>query len=228
VTTALFVHGGWEGHQPKQSVDVFAPILAGHGFDVQLADSLDVYRDADRLAALDLIVPVWTMGAIEPDQLAGLLAAIRAGTGLAGWHGGMADAFRNSPDYQHMVGGQWVAHPGDILDYTVQITRPDDPITAGLSDFAMRSEQYYLHVDPSNEVLATTTFSGDVLPWIAGTVMPVAWKRRWGTGRVYYCALGHHAADFDVPEARAIVERGMLWAARGSTMADTTGEPSTP
>lgn len=215
--SVLFVHGGWEGHQPRQTVDVFAPILEAHGFDVQFSDSLDVYLDADRLAALDLIVPVWTMGTITPEQEAGLLAAVRAGTGFAGWHGGMADAFRDNPSYQHMVGGQWVAHPGDVIDYTVQVTRPDHPITAGLADFAMRSEQYYLHVDPSNEVLATTTFSGDVLPWIAGTVMPVAWVRRWGAGRVAYCSLGHHASDFDVPEARTMVERGMLWAARGST-----------
>jgi type 1 glutamine amidotransferase len=112
-----------------------------------------------------------------------------------------------------MVGGQWVAHPGNVIDYAVTIVRPDDPIMAGLNDFQMHSEQYYLHVDPSNEVLATTTFGGDHLPWIAGTVMPVVWKRRWGAGRVFYCSLGHKAYDFDVPEARMIVERGMLWAA---------------
>jgi hypothetical protein len=113
-----------------------------------------------------------------------------------------------------MVGGQWVAHPGDIIDYSVHIERPEDPIMTGLSDFRVRSEQYYLHVDPSNEVLATTTFSGEHVPWIAGTVMPVVWKRRWGAGRVFYCSIGHKVDDFQVPEARTIVERGMLWAAR--------------
>ncbi|MBA3336655.1 MAG: ThuA domain-containing protein, partial [Chloroflexia bacterium] len=148
-----------------------------------------------------------------PEELASLLAAVRGGVGLGGWHGGMADAFRYETDYQFMVGGQWVAHPGEILDYTVQITAPDDPITAGLGDFAMRSEQYYLQVDPSNEVLATTTFRGEEFPWVAGTVMPVVWKRHYGAGRVFYCALGHQAHDFDVPEARLIVERGLLWAA---------------
>jgi type 1 glutamine amidotransferase len=134
--------------------------------------------------------------------------------GIAGWHGGMADSFRDNVEYQFMVGGQWVAHPGNIIDYTVHITNHDDPITAGLDDFAMHSEQYYLHVDPANEVLATTTFSGDILPWIAGTVMPVVWKRAWGEGRVFYSSLGHVAMDFDVPEARIIVERGMLWASK--------------
>ncbi|MEA2528120.1 MAG: uncharacterized protein QOF73_5347 [Thermomicrobiales bacterium] len=211
--SALMVYGGWEGHEPKLCVDVFAPILEGYGFEVQLADTLDVYLDAERLKTLDLIVPVWTMGTITKEQEAGLLAAVRSGVNIAGWHGGMADSFRNNPDYQFMVGGQWVAHPGNVIDYAVTIVRPDDPIMAGLNDFQMHSEQYYLHVDPSNEVLATTTFGGDHLPWIAGTVMPVVWKRRWGAGRVFYCSLGHKAYDFDVPEARTIVERGMLWAA---------------
>ncbi|MEA2514868.1 MAG: uncharacterized protein QOJ59_4357 [Thermomicrobiales bacterium] len=211
--SALMVYGGWEGHEPKLCVDVFAPILEWYGFEVQLADTLDVYLDAERLKTLDLIVPVWTMGTITKEQEAGLLAAVRSGVNIAGWHGGMADSFRNNPDYQFMVGGQWVAHPGNVIDYAVTIVRPDDPIMAGLNDFQMHSEQYYLHVDPSNEVLATTTFGGDHLPWIAGTVMPVVWKRRWGAGRVFYCSLGHKAYDFDVPEARMIVERGMLWAA---------------
>ena len=113
-----------------------------------------------------------------------------------------------------MVGGQWVAHPGGVIDYTVQITDHMDPITAGINDFAMHSEQYYMHVDPGNQVLATTTFGSQIHPWISGTVMPVAWKRMWGQGKVFYTSLGHVANDFDVPEAREIVRRGLLWATR--------------
>jgi type 1 glutamine amidotransferase len=210
----LMVVGGWEGHEPRKCAEIFAGILRADGFDVTIRDTLDAYLDEATMRATDLIVPIWTMGEIGKEQERGLLDAIAAGTGVAGWHGGMADAFRKSTEYQFMVGGQWVAHPGNVIDYTVQITDHDDPITAGLNDFAMHSEQYYLHVDPSNEVLATTTFSGEYAPWIAGTVMPVVWKRRWGQGRVFYCSLGHQAVDFDVPEAREIVRRGMHWAAR--------------
>ena len=213
--TALIVAGGWEGHEPKACAEIFAGVLGEDGYAVAVEETLDVYLDTERLEATDLIVPIWTMGTITPAQEAGLLGAVKGGVGVAGWHGGMGDAFRNNPEYQFMVGGQWVAHPGNVIDYTVQIVAPADPITAGLGDFAMHSEQYYLHVDPSNEVLATTTFSGEHAPWIAGTVMPVAWKRRWGAGRVFYCALGHVAADFDVPEAREMVRRGMRWATRG-------------
>jgi type 1 glutamine amidotransferase len=212
--SALIVWGGWAGHQPQACAELFAPILREANYEVEVSDTLDAFLDGAKLAALDLIVPIWTQGTITKEQERGLLDAVRGGVGLAGWHGGMGDAFRNNVEYQFMVGGQWVAHPGNIIDYRVNITDHDDPITAGLADFSMHSEQYYLHVDPSNEVLATTTFGDDYLPWIAGTVMPVVWKRRWGAGRVFYCSLGHHATDFDVPEAREIVRRGMLWATK--------------
>jgi uncharacterized protein len=211
---ALMTWGGWEGHQPKQCVDVFAPFLREQGYDVTITDTLDAYVDEPFMRSLDLVVPVWTMSTITKEQEQGLLGAIASGVGIAGWHGGMADAFRNNPNYQFMVGGQWVAHPGDIIDYTVNIINHEDPITAGLPDFKMHTEQYYMHCDPSNEVLVTTTFRGDYLPWIEGTVMPVVWKRRWGEGRVFYCSLGHHASDLEVPEVRTIVQRGMLWASR--------------
>jgi len=212
--SALLVWGGWDGHEPKQCVDIFAPYLREQGFEVRVSDTLDVYLEEDYMRALSLIVPVWTMGTIGGEQEKGLLSAIESGVGVAGWHGGMGDSFRNSTEYQFMVGGQWVAHPGGVIDYEVNIINHEDPITAGLSDFKMQSEQYYMHVDPSNEVLATTIFRGDHCSWIDGAVMPVVWKRRWGRGRVFYTSLGHVAKDFEVPEAKAIVARGMLWAAR--------------
>ena len=212
--SALFVWGGWGGHEPEQCVDIFAPLLRGQGYAVEVSDTLDAYLDPDRMKSLSLVVQVWTMGTITDAQQRGLLEAIESGVGFAGWHGGMGDSFRTSVDYQFMVGGQWVAHPDGIVEYEVNIVDHDDPITAGLEDFRMESEQYYMHVDPSNEVLATTTFGGERVPWIEGVVMPVAWKRRWGQGRVFYCSLGHVAQDFDVPEAREIVRRGMLWASR--------------
>lgn len=212
--SALIVWGGWPGHEPEQCVELFAPYLAEQGYEVTVSTSLDVFLDQAHTRSLDLIVPIYTMSSITDEQEQGLLDAVQSGTGLAGWHGGAADAFRNNPRYQFMIGGQWVAHPGGIIDYEVNIVRHDDPITAGLHDFRMHSEQYYMHVDPSNEVLATTTFSGQHLSWIDGTVMPVVWKRRWGEGRVFYCSLGHVVSDFDVPESRTIVQRGMLWASR--------------
>lgn len=212
---AIMVWGGWEGHEPKQCVDVFAPILEEEGFAVTISDTLDAYKDRDLMAEQDLVVPAWTMGQIEGEQEQGLLAAVERGAGVAGWHGCMADSFRNNTTYQFMVGGQFVAHPDGIIDYTVNIAAPNDPIVAGLDDFQMHSEQYYMHTDPGNQVLATTTLEGrQSAPWVNGTIMPVVWKRVWGAGRVFYSSLGHVARDFDVPQAREIQRRGMLWASR--------------
>ncbi|MEM9776362.1 MAG: ThuA domain-containing protein [Chloroflexota bacterium] len=211
---ALINWGGWDGHEPEACADLFAGILQNEGYDVDVVHDLDRYCDEAYMQSLNLIVPIWTMSEISQDQVGGLLGAIHSGVGVAGWHGGMGDSFRNDVNYQFMVGGQWVAHPGDIIDYTVNITEKNDPITAGLSDFQMKSEQYYLHVDPSNQVLATTTFSGEHqdIDWIKGVEMPVVWKRVYGKGRVFYSSLGHVLSDFDVPEAREIQRRGLLWA----------------
>ncbi len=212
--SALFVWGGWDGHQPKETAELFAGVLANEGYSVEVGNDLDVLLDAEKMQATDLFIPVMSSTTITPEQEKALLQAVKSGVGIGGWHGGMGDTYRNNPGYQYVVGGQWVAHPGGIIDYRVNITNHDDPITAGLSDFAMHSEQYYMHVDPSNEVLATTTFSGDTDPWIAGTVMPVVWKRCYGAARVFYCSLGHKLDDFDVPQVREIIRRGLLWATR--------------
>jgi type 1 glutamine amidotransferase len=210
---ALVVWGGWDGHEPEKCADIFAPWLRKQGFDVTVSRSLDSYLDAGLMKSLTLVVPIWTMGTITAEQEKGLLNAVRDGVGIAGWHGGMGDSFRNNTEYQYMVGGQWVAHPGGVIPYRVLIRDHKDPITAGLGDFDMVSEQYYMHVDPSNEVLATTTFGGAHNSWIEGTVMPVAWKRHYGKGRVFYSSLGHVAKDFQVPEALTIMQRGIRWAA---------------
>jgi len=208
---ALIVYGGWDGHEPQQVSEIFRRVLNAHGFEVEMSDTLDVYLDAEKLASLDLIVAEWTMGKITDEQWKGLDDAVRGGVGIAGVHGGMADSFRENTHYQFMVGGQWVAHPGGVIDYRVQIVDHADEVTDGLGHFDMHSEQYYMHVDPSNHVLATTTFEYN------GCTMPVAWKRTWGKGRVFYSSLGHVAKDFDTPEALTIIERGMLWAAAGKS-----------
>jgi uncharacterized protein len=207
---ALIVYGGWEGHEPKQVSEILAAALRKSGVTVELAGTLDALNDAAPLMGLDLIVPQWTMGRIEGTQLGNLCKAVgEAGVGLAGVHGGTGDAFREATEYQFMVGGQWVAHPGGILDYRVHILDHTDPVTDGLGNFNMKSEQYYMHVDPANHVLATTTFECN------GATMPVAWKKMYGKGRVFYSSLGHVAADFNVPEALTLIHRGMLWAAEG-------------
>ncbi len=214
---ALVVRGGWDGHVPVESTDRFIPFLRESGFTVEVSETLDSYLDADLLAATDLILQIWTMGEITVEQRKGLDAAVRAGTGLAGWHGGIADAFRADLEYNFMVGGQFICHPGGFVDYDVEVVpdRSDHPIVKGIDRFSVNTEQYFIHADPGIDTLATTTFAPHPdYPWIGGVTMPAIWTKPWGAGRVFVCTVGHKLDDLDTPEVRTIIERGLLWASR--------------
>lgn len=224
---ALIVWGGWDGHEPEPVGNRFAQMLRKEGFEVKVSDTLDAFLDYEYLNYLDLIVPVWTMGSITREQCLGVCEAVgKHGVGLAGCHGGMCDSFRQDTEWQFMTGGQWVSHPGgDGVKYRVNVRRGSSPLTEGIADFEVASEQYYVHVDPANDVLATTRYpvvnyyhasNGEV-------DVPVAWTRRWGHGRVYYNSLGHHNDVFDVPEACEMMRRGMLWAAEGKAIFEAFG-----
>ncbi|MDX2185997.1 MAG: ThuA domain-containing protein [Opitutaceae bacterium] len=215
---ALFLNGGWDGHQPAAIYELFERELRKRGVHASAAGSLDLLDDRDALSNFDLIIPNWTVGTITNKQEENLAAVIAAGTGLAGIHGGMGDAFRNSTGFQFMVGGQFVAHPDNEKPYRVSIANVDDPIVAGLKDFDVHTEQYFMHVDPSNRVLATTVAESVSAPWINGTVMPVAWTRRYGAGRVFYCSLGHKPQLFEHATTLEMTLRGFLWAARGEAV----------
>lgn len=210
---AMIVWGGWNGHDPDLCASIVREWLKKEGFEVRVENSTAAFADP-AIHDLSLIIPIYTMAKIEKAEALNLCAAVQAGVGVAGHHGGMCDAFRDSVEYSFMTGGQWVAHPGNIIDYKVDVTKPGDPIMAGIDSFEHRSEQYYMHVDPGNEVLATTTFSGEHALWTKGVVMPVIWKKIFGAGRVFYSSLGHRAYELEIPEIRAIMTRGMLWASR--------------
>lgn len=209
----LMVWGGWNGHFPKELTEKVKTYLEAEGAIVTVSDSLNVYTNREIMDNTDLIFQSYTMAEISGRQERGLLNAVKNGAGLAGTHGGIGDAFRNNTEFQFMVGGQWVAHPGNVIDYTVEVTDHNDPVTKGVGNFKMHSEQYYMHVDPNVKVLATTTFPKDHADWIEGAVMPVVWKKTYGKGRVFYISVGHTPADFDVPEAWEILTRGIKWAA---------------
>jgi uncharacterized protein len=211
---ALVVRGGWDGHVPVAASDRYVQVLKESGFDVTVSDSLDSYLDQTLLASADLIVQCWTMGTISGPQAQGLSQAVRAGSGLAGWHGGIVDAFRAEPAYSLITGGQFVHHPRGFVSYQVRPVS-DHPVVAGIAAFTVTTEQYYLHVDPANEVHAVTDFVADPdFPDLAGTVMPVTWTRRWGAGRVFVTAIGHSVADLEVPQVDTMIRKGMAWAAR--------------
>ncbi len=219
---AIIVHGGWDGHEPVQVADRFKNSLEKMDFVVDVYDNLDVFLDLGMLKSLDLIVPIWSMGSITREQVEPVMEAVGSGVGIAGCHGGLCDAFRESVRWQFMTGGNWVSHPGgDGIRYTVNIKRGSSTLTEGISDFEVESEHYYLHVDPVVEVLATTRFPEVNWYHAANGVvdMPVIWTKRWGFGRVFYNSLGHHNDIFDIPEVLELTERGFRWAAEGKAIA---------
>ncbi len=207
----LIFHGGWDGHSPTEMANKTAESLGREGHDVVLSDSLDCLTDADALLNYDLIVPCWTMGTLPEGAIANLTAAVRAGTGLAGFHGGMGDAFRGEIDFEWMAGGHFLGHP-TVGTYEVQVTQPDNPIMAGVpATFEYDSEQYYMAMDPAVTVLAETPYTYE-----AQTVaMPAVWTRTWGQGRVFYSAFGHKIEEFDTyPFVWDMTVRGLVWATR--------------
>jgi uncharacterized protein len=213
VTTrrALVVRGGWEGHLPVEATELFIPFLRENDFEVTVSDDLDSYLDLD---GTDLVLQCISMGEITSEQCKGLEAAIRSGTGFAGWHGGIVDSFRSNTDYSFITGGQFISHPGGFVDHEIEIVA-EHPIVAGIKHFSLHTEQYYVHADPTNQVLATTTFRAHPdYPWIAGATMPAVWTRSWGDGRIFVCTPGHSLADLEQPEVRTIIERGLLWASK--------------
>jgi type 1 glutamine amidotransferase len=226
---ALVVRGGWDGHQPVETTDLFIPFLEANGFEVRVEDSPKSYADADYLGTVDLIVQTNTMSTIEPDEFAGLRQAIESGTGFAGWHGGIADSYRNTVDYLQLVGGQFAAHPGkrpeertgeqsdNYVPYTVNMlpAAAEHPITQGIGDFELVTEQYWVLHDDLNDVLATTTQAVRPWdPWHRPVTSPAIWTRQWGKGRIFVSTPGHRIEIVENPIVRTIIERGLLWAAR--------------
>ncbi|MBO3662593.1 ThuA domain-containing protein [Microbacterium stercoris] len=239
IRRALVVRGGWDGHHPVEATELFIPFLEESGFEVRVEESPAVYADGDYMATVDLILQSNTMNTIEKDEFWGLRGAIENGTGFGGWHGGIADSYRNSSDYLQLVGGQFATHPGrhpeerpgderdNYLPYTVNITDlgREHEITAGIDDFELNTEQYWVLHDDLIDVLATTTHPTQPYhPWHRPITSPAVWTRLWGKGRIFVATPGHSIDVLQDENVRTIIERGLLWAARpagaGSAGAD--------
>jgi len=215
---ALIVWGGWDGHEPKLVSEIFCKVLVEEGFEVEVSDTLESFSDREKLMELSLIVPLWTMGEIDGGYVKNVCDAVESGVGIAGCHGGMCDSFRTNTNWQFLTGAQWVDHPGnDGVEYVVNIKKnSSSPITSGIDDFTVKSEQYYIHHDPVVDVLATTRFPLVDGPHAANGVVdvPVVFTKLWGKGRVFYNSLGHVANVFDVPQALQLMRNGFIWAAK--------------
>jgi len=218
---ALFLYGGWPGHRPYEVAD-WAISLMQEDLGLTVESTTDPFRLEGDLTGYDVIVLGWTQALTTEDmtdkQERSLMDAVSRGTGVAGWHG-MAASFRSSLPYNFIVGGSFIEHPGGEgvpVPYDVTIVDREHPITSGIDDFVVASEQYYMHVDPNVHVLAETTLSGEHLSWVEGARMPVAYATNFGSGRVFYETVGHSPEDLQAPEVTRMIMQGIRWALRGS------------
>ena len=206
--TALVVRGGWEGHCPVETTDSFLPFLEKSGYQTVISDTLDFYLDADLIAATDLILQCWTMGRIVGRTRRRAVGGRAGGTGLAGWHGGIVDAFRGRPEYLQLVGGQFAAHPGGIRRSQRRHRARAAPTTRSSPVCPIAStctpSSTGCSADDLDDVLATTTIRGRRHLGPSGD-LPAVWTRRWGCGRVFVCTVGHAVEDLLTPEIRTIV-----------------------
>ena len=225
----IYVYGGMNGHSPKESVDLFVPILEKEGAIVKVFDNFSVFENEKLMNEADLIIQTFTDAfssdpRMNNDQFKGLRKALINGTGFAGWHGGLGDSSPN-PLYHFIVGGDFVSHPGELkemktAEYEVKIYDSEDYITDGLSDFKIfGSEQYYMMIDPNVKVLAVSEFKLNNWPTIEneikGSFMPVIWKKNYGKGRVFYSSVGHYLREFEIPQVFTMQMRGFRWASEG-------------
>lgn len=194
---AFISYGGWEEHEPRACAEWVAELLQREGFVVELEDTL-----APLPENLSLVVPVWSLADAPDEELDALVGAVAGGVGCAAFHGAAATFHRHNA-YRRLLGGTFVWHP-DEHEFEVQLEAGDS--------FRVTTEQYYMQVDPANNVVAHTTFPD-------GTVMPVAWRRREGNGRVFYSALGHAPDVLALEPVRALFLEGALWAASASRSA---------
>ena len=218
---ALFLAGGWEGHEPQETSRFISNEIEKYDIESDIINDLDILGEKNKLEKYDIILPVWTMGRIDDNnwnlkhsKIGNLQEVIYSGVGLAGWHGGMGDAFRDNTNYQFLVGSQFVCHPGDFVDYSVVIKDSKHEITRGLENFKVHSEQYFLHYDPSVEIVASTKLDNKYHEWIDGVEMPIAYTKKWGNGKIFYCSIGHHLKDFENLNVLQLISQGIIWAAR--------------
>lgn len=217
---ALYLFGGWPGHNPYGVGEWVTNTLDILGFTV--TESNDIFVLDQDLTGYDLIINNWNNALLSEtltaSQEQSLLGAVEAGTGFVSWHGGGA-AFRGSVMYHMMLGADVFYHPageGVRHPFQLHVVDRDHPVTAGVDDFYAATEQYYMNVDPRNHVLLETVFDGDHMPWLAGQRMPQAWVKNWGAGRVFYSALGHYLEDLTAEPVAQLIRQGLMWAQRGN------------
>jgi type 1 glutamine amidotransferase len=205
--TAGFRHG---------SIDTARQVMAGLAaspgtFSVTAVDDARAVT-GDTLANQDVLFFALTTGELpfSGDQKAAILAFVSRGGGFIGVHSA-TDTLYGWPEYGSLVGAYFNEHPW-TQRATVVVEDTSHPTTASLGERFSIEEEFYTFRDnprPRVHVLlrldaASVGASGDY---------PLAWTRMYGSGRVYYNALGHFPETWLDRRFQDQIAAAITWAA---------------
>lgn len=175
---------------------------------------------------------------LTDQQRADLLQFIHNGGGFVGVHAastmflpwpafggsreqqsGCGRVFKPWPQFNEMLGAEFVEHPYGVTEAPVIVDDPRFPATRFLpAKFNLRDEMYefrnfsrdkmdvVLRLDASGLSRGGRELTDRTADW------PLAWAKRYGKGRVFYCALGHAPETWDIPDIQRIYFEGLKWA----------------
>lgn len=180
------------------------------------ADEVRARLTPGALAGFDAVFFANTSGDLGISDLSAFLGWIGGGKAFLGTHSA-ADTYRDQPDYLSMLGGTLTTH-GSIVEAEIRVSDPTHPVVAHLTPrFRITDEWYRFEpAAPGRSVL----LSFDRVPadgvGVAGDPadLPLAWHRSFGSGRVFYTALGHRAEVWQDPRFRTHLLEAVRWAIR--------------
>lgn len=184
------------------------------------------YRDIEAIERADTLI-TYTVDVIPDEATAERLKAwVESGHRWLALHGTNSilkwskahkawEAPRNAPTLMHTLGSQFLAHP-PIAPYTVEVTRADDPLVAGIEPFSADDELYLSVLHPPIDVLLHTRWSGTTSlfvdsDWTDEAIRPVMYRKPVGAGEILYFTLGHARGQYDMRplmEEYPQIERG--------------------
>ena len=205
-------------------------------FEAILSDDLNNF-ESDKINQFDAILFLNTTGDPfmekgKPDAKArserlqkNLQDFVKSGKGFAGFHSA-TDTLKpgggKTPEYSKMINGAFDGHPwggGSNVTIAVEKGQEKHPIVAHLGGKSMSfKEEIYQLRDPYDSSKVQMLLRLDLERSDkknlkrADRDYGVAWVRKWGEGRVFYCSLGHNDAMYWHPEVLKVYLGGLQYA----------------
>lgn len=147
-----------------------------------------------------------------------LMDYIEKGGGIVGLHFAIAGN-AHWPEFRWMWGGHFAGHPWNE-EIGVKLDEPDHPLAAAFEGKNFRvADEIYQFGEPYTREYLRVLCSIDVettnmgVPWISRTDndFALAWVRKIGEGRLFYCALGHRLEIYANTQVMQFYLDGLQW-----------------